>query len=322
MSGLLQEPGLVDQPAEQAEPSRGRGGVVVQVVTRRPAAAIGALILIFFVLVAFLAPWIKPYPVRQAVGPVFGHPSWQHWLGLDDGGIDMVSLLIQGARVSLEVGFAATLVAIVVGGGVGLLAGYFGRITDMVLMRITDYFLVIPGVPLMIVIAAIWGPSLQHVILVIGLLSWTSVARIVRAQVMSTRERVYVQRAHSLGAGHLRIVFRHILPHIAPLLVATTVLRIADAIFAETALAFLGLSDPTAISWGNLLKHAFDRTAISTGAWWAVVPPGACVAIVIMGCYLLGQAIEDALNPRLRVAHVSARRFRIRPVPRTETKSA
>jgi peptide/nickel transport system permease protein len=228
-----------------------------------------------------------------------------------DGGTDVLRLLIWGSRISLVVGFAATLVATLIGGTVGILAGYYGRATDTILMRITDYFLAIPDVPLMIVVAAIWGPSLSHIIIVIGLLLWTSTARIMRAQVKSVRERVYVKRARALGAGDGRIVFRHMLPQVAPLLVANTVLTIAVAIFDETALAFLGLSDPSKISWGKMIKNATESAAVSAGAWWAIVPPGICVAIVILACTLMGQAMEDSLNPRLRVAHLAARGFRI-----------
>jgi peptide/nickel transport system permease protein len=219
-----------------------------------------------------------------------------------------------GARISLMVGFAATLVSMLLGGAIGVTAGYFGGLTDVVLMRITDYFIVIPDVPLMIVVAAVWGPSLLHIIIVIGILLWTSTARVIRAQVKSVRERVYVKRARSLGAGHTRIVFRHVLPQIAPLLVANTVLTVAVAIFDETALAFLGLGDPSRISLGKIIENAFQRTAISSGAWWAIIPPGALVAILILSFSLMGQAIEDALNPRLRVAYLSPKRFRIRPL--------
>src|SRR4026209_2014788 len=189
----------------------------------------------------------------------------------------------------------------VIGGTIGVAAGYFGGRTDTILMRITDYFLVIPDVPLMIVVAAIWGPSLFHIIIVIGILLWTSTARVIRAQVKSVRERVYVKRARSLGASHTRIVFRHVLPQIAPLLIASTVLTIAVAIFDETALAFLGLGDPSRISLGQGIEKAFPRTAISSGAWWAIVPPGAVVALLILSCSLIGRALEDALNPRLKV---------------------
>ena len=308
MSVALQEPGLVEAP----RPVRRRA--VWQVVRRRPSATIGLVVLLTIIVVALLAPLIAPYGLHDEVGPVFGHPSWSHPLGLDDGGVDMVTLLMWGARISLVVGFAATLVSMLVGGAVGVLAGYFGRWVDVVLMRITDYFIAIPDVPLMIVVAAIWGPSLFHIIMVIGLLLWTSTARVIRAQVKSVRERVYVQRARSIGAGHVRIIFRHVLPQIAPLLIANTVLTIAVAIFDETALAFLGLGDPSRISLGKVIQNAFQRTAVSSGAWWAIVPPGALVALLILSCSLIGQALEDALNPRLRVAHLSARRFRLRPL--------
>jgi len=310
MSVALREPGAVIE----TEPIRSRRGVVWETIRRRPSAAVGAVILLLVLLAAVLAPWIAPYGLHEQVGPVFGPPSWSHPLGLDDGGIDMVTLLMWGARISLVVGFAATLVSMVIGGTIGVLAGYFGSKTDTILMRITDYFLVIPDVPLMIVVAAIWGPSLFHIVIVIGILLWTGTARVLRAQVKSVRERVYVKRARSLGASHLRIVARHVLPQVAPLLIANTVLTIAVAIFDETALAFLGLGDPSRISLGKVIENAFQRAAISTGAWWAIVPPGALVALIILACSLIGGALEDALNPRLRVAHLSARSFRLRPL--------
>jgi len=310
MSVAVREPGAVIE----SEPIRTRRGIVWQTFKRRPSAIVGLVVLGLVVAGALLAPVLAPYPLHEQVGPVFGHPSWSHPLGLDDGGIDVITLLMWGARVSLLVGFAATVVSMLIGGTVGVLAGYFGGRTDTILMRITDYFLVIPDVPLMIVVAAIWGPSLFHIIIVIGILLWTSTARVIRAQVKSVRERVYVKRVHSLGAGHFRIVMRHVLPQVAPLLIASTVLTIAVAIFDETALAFLGLGDPSSISLGKMIENAFQRAAISTGAWWAIVPPGALVAIIILSCSLIGGAIEDALNPRLRVAHLSARTFRLRPL--------
>jgi len=281
---------------------------------RQRGAVIGSTILVAVILTAVLAPWIAPYDIHTQVGPVFDPPSWQHPLGLDDGGIDMVSLLMWGMRISLVVGFAATFVSMLIGGSIGLVSGYFGGKTDTILMRITDYFLVIPDVPLMIVVAAIWGPSLFHIIIVIGILLWTGTARVIRAQVLSVRERAYVKRTRAVGAGHFRIVLRHVLPQVAPLLIANTVLTIAVAIFDETALSFLGLSDPSRISLGKLIENAFERAAISAGAWWAIVPPGVLVALIILACVLVGGALEDALNPRLRVAHLSVRTFRLRPL--------
>jgi peptide/nickel transport system permease protein len=310
VSVVLNEPGLVVDP----EPVQSRGGFVWRAIRRRPSAVIGIVLLSAVILGALLAPYVAPYDLHTRVGPVFGPPSWSHPLGLDDGGIDMVTLLMWGARISLVVGFAATLVSMLIGGTIGVLAGYFGGKTDTVLMRITDYFLVIPDVPLMIVVAAIWGPSLFHIVIVIGILLWTSTARVIRAQVKSVRERAYVKRARSLGAGHRRIVLRHVLPQVAPLLIANTVLTIAVAIFDETALSFLGLGDPSRISLGKIIENAFQRAAISSGAWWAIVPPGILVALIILSCSLVGGALEDALNPRLRVAHLSARTFRLRPL--------
>lgn len=277
-----------------------------------PAAFFGLAILAFFILLALFGPLLEPYSTTAQTGPVFGHPSVHHWFGLDDGGIDMFSETIEGARVSLLVGAAATLVSLVIGGGIGIVAGYCGGITEAVLMRITDFFLVIPDLVLMIVVAALWGPSITHVIFVIGLLLWTTTARVIRAQVKSVRERGFVTHSRSLGATNLRIIYKRVLPHVAPLLIANMVLMIAIAIFDETTLDFLGLGSASSITWGTLLEHADDRTAVSYGAWWAFVPPGVCIALVIVACYLVGNALEDSLNPRLRVSHVSSRYWRLR----------
>jgi peptide/nickel transport system permease protein len=315
MSQAVSAPGAPADPGDIPEARRRRGGVVWSVLKSRPQALIGGAVLLVTILLAVLAPFIAPYGPREKVGPPFAPPSSEFWLGLDDGGVDMVSLLLYGARVSLVVGFAAAAVAMLIGGAVGILAGYFGGKTDITLMRITDYFLVIPDVPLMIVIAAIWGRSLTNIIIIIGVIYWTGTARIIRAQVKSIRERVYVRRAQALGASNTRIIFRHVLPQVAPLLVANTVLTVAIAIFAETALAFLGLGDPSLISWGRLIENAFVSNAITVDAWWAIAPPGIAVAVVILACTLLGTSIEDALNPRLRVGHLSVRRFRLRPAP-------
>jgi peptide/nickel transport system permease protein len=309
VSELIQ---LVDAPVPEEETTR--RGIVREVLLGQRVAVIGLGILIFFTLVAVFAPWLEPYSTTQQVGPVYAPPSSQHWLGLDDGGIDMLSEVIAGARVSMLVGFSAAAVAMVLGGSTGLLSGYFGNKTDIVLMRITDYFLVIPDVPLMIVAAAVFGRSLLNIILIIGLIYWTSTARLIRAQVKSVRERVYVKRARALGGGHSRLLAKHITPQVAPLLVANTVLTIAIAIFAETYISFLGLGDPSTISWGRLIQNSLTGGAVFHKAWWAIIPPGLCVTIVILAATMMGQAMEDALNPRLRVGHLSVRRFRLRPL--------
>jgi peptide/nickel transport system permease protein len=283
-----------------------------------PQALVGATILLLFVLIAILGPWLAPYGEKEQVGPLFGTPSSAHPLGLDDGGIDVLSLLIYGARITLIAGFAGALVAMLVGGTIGIVSGYFGGRIDNLLMRITDYFLVLPDLVLLIVIASIWGRSLRNVIIIIGIVYWTFMARLIRSQVKVVRERAYVRRAQALGASHFRIITRHVIPQIMPLLLAQTVLMVALAIFLETAISFLGLGDPSLPSWGKMIETAFDRGAISYGAWWAIAPPGIAVALVIMSLNMVGTAAEDALNPRLKVSHLVRRHFRLRPLPDRE----
>jgi peptide/nickel transport system permease protein len=303
-----------------AEPAR-RPSVLRRLLVGERQAIVGTVVLGLFVVLAIAAPWIAPYSRTAKVGAVYASPSAAHWLGLDDGGVDMVTLILWGARVSLVVGFAASLIAMVIGGTIGILSGYIGGRTDMTLMRITDYFLVIPDVPLMIVAAAIWGQSLLNIIIIIAVIYWTATARLIRAQVKSVREQVYVKRARALGAGNGRLILKHVLPQVTPLLVANTVLTIATAIFAETYIAFLGLGDPSATSWGKLIQNSLAGGAVFHDAWWAIVPPGLCVTLVILACTMVGQSMEDALNPRLRVGHLSVRRFRLRPMPpRTDSE--
>ena len=300
--------------ATESLSATGRPSFLRTAVLSQPQAIVGLVVLAIFVVVAVFNPVILSQDPKAKVADVFAPPGGDLPLGADGGGANMVSLLIAGARVSLLVGFAAAVVAMLIGGTVGLLSGFFGGKTDIVLMRITDYALVIPDIPLMIVVSALFGRSLTNIILIIGVIYWTSTARLIRAQVKSVRERVYVQRARALGAGNGRLIFKHVLPQVAPLLIANTVLVIALAIFAETFITFLGLGDPSVISWGRLIENAFKDDAILNDAWWAIVPPGVCVTIVILACTMIGQAMEDALNPRLRVGHLSVRRFRLRPL--------
>jgi peptide/nickel transport system permease protein len=277
------------------------------------SAIVALVVLAFFVFLGVFGPLLIEGDPRAKVGEVFEPPSREFVLGTDGGGASMLSLLVAGARVSLLIGFCAALISALIGGTVGILSGYFGGKTDTVLMRITDYFLVIPDVPLMIVVAALFGRSTWNIIVIIGLIYWTFTARLIRAQTKSVRERVYVQRARALGARNSRLILRHVLPQVTPLLVANTVLLIAYAIFAETFITFLGLGDPSTISWGRLIENAFTDDAIINDAWWAIIPPGLCVMFVVLSCTIIGQVMEDALNPRLRTGHLSVRRFRVLP---------
>ena len=196
--------------------------------------------------------------------------------------------------------------ALLIGGVVGIVAGYRGGWIGSLLMRITDFFLVIPDLALQIVLVAIIGPSLGTIIVVIGALGWTTTARLVRSQTLTVRERKYVLRAKAIGAGDVHVLRRHIVPAVLPLMLANMVLVISLAILSESTLAFLGLGDPTVISWGQMLNFAFGRGAVSAGAWWALLPPGFAIVWVVLGTTLLGTALEDALNPRPKRHHLEA----------------
>ena len=320
MNAPAADPAVIETAALPPAPPRPAAWrrALAHPVLSTPQSVAGLLILLFFVLVALIGPLFIHHDVQSKVGPVFARPSSRFWFGTDGGGSDMLELLVVGARVSLLVGFVSSVVSSLIGGTVGVLAGFFGGKVDVVLMRITDYVLVLPDVPLIIVIASLFGRSLLNIIVIIAVIYWTSTARVLRAQVKSVRERVYVQRARALGAGNTRLIVRHVLPQVMPLLIANTVIFIAYAIFAETFIAFLGLGDPSTVSWGRLIQNAFTDDAILNNAWWAIIPPGVCVAIVVLACAMTGQAMEDALNPRLRSGHLSVRRFRLRPVPPRE----
>jgi peptide/nickel transport system permease protein len=290
------------------------GSGVIRAVLRSWSARLGLVILVLFVFIAFFGNTVAPYPTTPTSGKIFQSPGGGHVLGTDDAGVDMLSLLLKGARVSLLVGVVSAFVAMIIGGTIGVITGYFGGRTDTLLMRVADYFLVIPDVPLMVVMAALFGRSLRNIILIIALIYWASTARLIRAQTRSVKERMFVRRSRALGASHPRVLMTHVVPQIVPLLVANTVLQVALGIYAETFVTFLGLGDPEAVSWGSILQAAFASSAQTNGAWWAIVPPGLCVTLVVIGFTLVGQSLEEELNPRLRVGHLAHRRFRVRPM--------
>jgi peptide/nickel transport system permease protein len=253
-----------------------------------------------FVFLAIFGSVIAPHDPDASSLDVLAKPSTEHWLGTTEQGSDVFSQLLVGARVSIVVGFAAALISAVLGAAVGLLGGYFGGWTDRIFDAFENWFLVIPQIPLMIVLARLLNPSLGVLIAVIGLTSWAGTGRVVRAQVLTLRERAFVERARALGAGDGYIIRTHILPNTLPLIFANTVLIVAIAILSEAALAFLGLGDPTRISWGTMLQNAFDSGAPSEGAWWYVVPPGLCITVLVLAVSMLGFQFEEYVNPRLR----------------------
>jgi peptide/nickel transport system permease protein len=264
---------------------------------------VGLGILVFFVLVALLAPILassQGLDVTTANGPVLGAPSGHYLLGTDENGRSVLTLLIWGARISLFVGLSATVISMVIGTLVGLVSGYFGGWIGRITFRITEWVLVIPFLPLAIALAAVLGRGLVNIVIVIGVTSWPSTALLIRSQTLSIKERPYVERAEAIGAGRWHQLGRHVLPNVMPMVFANTTLTVAIAILSETTLSFLGLGDPTRTSWGTMLDGAYHSGAITTGCWWYVIPPGVCVVLVVLAFTLIGQALEEVLNPRLR----------------------
>lgn len=267
-------------------------------------AMAGLVVLLGFVAMALLTPWLVGRDALSAVAsvdnPVWSPPSGEFLLGTDHLGRSVAAQFAWGARISLFVGLAATVLTIAIGALVGITAGVFGRWVDAVLMRLTDWFLVVPFLPLAIVLAAVLGRSVWNIILVIGVTSWPATARLVRAQVLSVRQRLYVDRARALGATQRHLVVRHVLPNVAPLLLASTTLAVPISILTETSLAFLGLGDPTQTSWGRTLEEAFQAGAIGRNAWWYYLPAGLGIVTVVLAFTLFGRALEEVLDPRLR----------------------
>lgn len=282
--------------------SHKKGRLFLRAVRSNSMAFVGAVILGIFVLVAIFGPMAVPFSTMEFgdVAEILNPPSKEHLLGTDDMGRDVLANLISGARISLLIGGLATLISMGIGTLIGIVSGYFGKGIDTALMRFTDFFMVIPWLPLMMVLAAILGTSIWNIIFVIGITGWAGTARVVRSQTLSVKERQFVERTVSLGAGSGHIMAHHILPNVFPLVFANTVLVAAVAIVSETTLSFLGLGDPTTASWGMMLHYAFESGATSAGAYWYYLPPGICVVLVVLSFTLLGYAFDEILNPKLR----------------------
>jgi peptide/nickel transport system permease protein len=280
----------------------------------RSDGLVGTAILAVFTVLA-IAPTLFVGPLETLTGTTgvpLQPPSLDHLFGTDELGRDLVNLTVHGARISMTIGLMATVVTIVIGALVGIVAGYSGGTVDNLLMRLSDFFLVLPTVVLALILAPIMldvigadaqlfgiRSTLLVIVIVIGLTSWATTARVIRSQVLSLKERMFVDRARVIGAGQGRIMRRHILPNVVNLIVAQSVLTFATAVFTETTLAFIGLGDPTAPSWGQILNNAQTAGAPGLGAWWYIAPPAAAVVLVVLSFTLVGNALDDVLNPKM-----------------------
>ena len=262
-------------------------------------AVAGSVIVLFLFCVSLLAPWFAPYdPNAIDLKNVLAPPSGGHPFGTDPLGRDVLSRMIWGAGISLKVGFVATGIAILIGTILGALAGYYGRWADALIMRFVDIMLCFPTFFLILAVIAILEPSIWNIMIVIGLTGWMGVTRLVRADFIALRERDFVLAARAVGAGDLRIIFRHILPNAMASVLVTATLGVAGAILTESALSFLGIGvQPPTPSWGNILTAGKDNIDI---AWWLSLYPGLAILITVLGYNLLGEGIRDALDPRLR----------------------
>jgi peptide/nickel transport system permease protein len=268
---------------------------------RNGLAMVGLVVVVVLYLVALLAPLIAPFdPIAQGdlVRDSYAGPGVQHWLGTDQFARDMLSRIIYGARISLSIGFIAVAIAIVLGSLLGAIAGYIGGWLDSLLMRFTDMVMAFPRLVLLIMIIALFDPSITLIILVLGLTQWPGTARLVRGEVLSLREQEYVQAARALGFGRSRIILRHLIPNVlAPVIVAAT-LGIGNTIVLEAGLSFLGMGvQPPTPSWGTLVA---DGRQNLIGAWWVATFPGLAIVATVLAFNLVGDGLRDALDPRLR----------------------
>ncbi|MDD6043265.1 MAG: ABC transporter permease [Eubacteriaceae bacterium] len=266
-------------------------------------ARVGILIIAIFALIAIIGPILMPFKttyIATSRDMIFNSPSLEHLMGTDNQGRDVLAYTVNGSRSSLFVGLTATVISMFLGTVIGIVAGYRGGWVDTLLMRVTDFFLVLPWLPFCMVLAAILGNSIWNIILVIGLTGWSGTARIIRAQTLSVKEQQYVERAQSIGARNGYIMLKHIFPNVFPLVFSEGILTVSSAILTETSLAFLGLGDPTNPSWGTMLNDAYETGAMTMGAWWYFITPGICVILVALGFTLMGYAFDEILNPKLK----------------------
>lgn len=287
-------------PTAQTAVNRRRGGTVLRLILQNRKATVGAVILSIFTILAIFAPVIAPYGPEEFVGRPHLAPSREFLLGTTGSGEDVLSQTIYGTRISLGTGVIVGVATAIVGAVIGMTAGYFrGRVDDL-LSLLTNVFLIIPGLPLIVILAAFLPAGFWTIVIVLTVTGWSWGARVLRSQTLSLREKDFVSSAVVSGEGSLRIIFREILPNMMSIVVAGMFGGVTYAIGAQAGLEFIGLGNPSAISWGTNLYWAQNNAGLLTGAWWTFVPAGTCIALVAFSLVLINFAIDEVTNPRLR----------------------
>jgi peptide/nickel transport system permease protein len=291
---------------------------------------VGLGILVVFIMIALLAPFLADHALLDpnaqikdpATGELYGpyHPPtmyYYNWFGTDQVGQSVLAQFIWSARISLVVGLLAAFMSTVLGAGIGIAAGFYGGWQGEGWMRLTDFFLVVPWLPLAMILATLLGPSYWSIVLVIGLTSWPGTARVIRSDVLRVRELSFIERAKAIGSSNRHIMTKHVLPNVMPLIFANLVLVVAIAILSETTLSFLGLGDPLNFSWGTMLHYAWVNGAAGLPAWWYLLPPGIAIILVVLAFTFIGTAYDEVLDPKLRKREDSSTesRFTARGAP-------
>jgi peptide/nickel transport system permease protein len=264
---------------------------------KHKGGVVGLIVVLFLMGMACLAPVLAPSDPFSLGDMALSVPSSLHLMGTDHLGRDILSAVLWGLRISLLVGVCAALIAVVLGVCIGAPAGYFGAQLDNLLMRATDTFMVLPTFFLVLIVVAIFGGSIWKLIALIGITNWPPVARLVRAEFLSLRERDFALAAQAVGAGHVMIMWRHILPNALPVIIPTLSLRTAGAIITEASLSFLGVGDPNVVSLGQMLINALQFMRM---AWWTALFPGLTIFVIVLALNLVGDGLNDAFNPRLK----------------------
>ena len=277
---------------------RSSAGLVVQRFLRHRMAVAGLVVVVLMVLIAIFAPLLAPHDPNRIFDSFEAAPSADHLLGTDAVGRDVLSRLIYGSRVSMSIGVGAVAVYVVIGVLLGLLAGYYGRWVDLVIMRITDVFMSFPYFMVILILVSVLGPSLLTIIAVIGVLAWPMIGRLVRGSVLSIKQSDYVQAAVTLGYSTPRILFRHILPNALSPIIVNATFGVAQAIILESGLSFLGMGvRPPAASWGNMLSEAQSITVLSSQPWiW--IPPGLMILFAVLAINFVGDGLRDSMASR------------------------